>query len=74
MEGSKTSSAGKSESTEPDKATAGTAPTVTVESRAGVKVEISEDEDFFRHLMETNEPVPGLSATNADWHAEYPSQ
>ena len=66
LQGGKTSSAGKSEGTERESATAGVAPNGT-ESRTGVKTETEEDFDFFRHLMETNEPVPGISAENRDW-------
>jgi hypothetical protein len=62
-EGRSTSSAGKSEGTEGEIPTAGVAPNGT-ESRTGVK---TEDDDFFRHLMESNEPVVGISATNRDW-------
>lgn len=46
-------------------ATAGVAPNGR-ESVQG-KDEQEEDFDFFRHLMETNEPPPGISAENRDW-------
>lgn len=53
-------------------ATAGVAPNGR-ESVQG-KDEQEEDFDFFRFLMETNEPPQGISATNRDWANEQPPQ
>ena len=53
-------------------ATAGVAPHGR-ESVQG-KDEQEENFDFFRFLMETNEPVPGISAENRDWANEQPPQ
>lgn len=47
-------------------ATAGVAPNGT-ESVQGKDEQVEEDFDFFRYLMESNEPPPGISAENRDW-------
>lgn len=43
-------------------ATAGVAP-----ETESVQGKDEQGEDFFRHLMESNSPPPGIGATNRDW-------
>lgn len=53
-------------------ATAGVAPN----GRGSVQGKDEQDEsfDYFRFLMETNEPPQGISATNRDWVSIEPPQ